>query len=121
MSTPPPANAGVLAEDGGVLPAPFKYLHPGWPVCRPHDPKVANMGHIDGAEVAKHDNKKSCWIVLDSNVYDVTNFISDHPGGAPIILRNAGTVCTGIIRSERVLIVFRTQRRSSRSITHWTT
>jgi L-lactate dehydrogenase (cytochrome) len=50
------------------------------------------MGNIDGAEVAKHSNKKSCWIVLDSKAYDVTAFLGEHPGGAPIILRNAGTV-----------------------------
>lgn len=50
------------------------------------------MGHIDGAEVAKHTKKTDCWIVLDSHVYDVTNFLSEHPGGAPIILKNAGTV-----------------------------
>lgn len=60
------------------------------------------MGKIDGAEVAKHNSKKSCWIVLDSKAYDVTNFLSEHPGGAPIILRNAGTVsvrtwCKGLI------------------------
>ncbi|OAL04077.1 hypothetical protein IQ06DRAFT_375085 [Phaeosphaeriaceae sp. SRC1lsM3a] len=52
------------------------------------------MGHIDGAEVAKHNSKKSCWIVLDSKAYDVTSFVSDHPGGAPIILRNAGSDAT---------------------------
>jgi hypothetical protein len=50
------------------------------------------MGNIDGAEVAKHNSKKSCWIVLDSKAYDVTSFLGEHPGGAPIILRNAGTV-----------------------------
>jgi L-lactate dehydrogenase (cytochrome) len=50
------------------------------------------MVHIDGAEVAKHNKKNSCWIVLDSHVYDVTSFLPEHPGGAPIILKNAGTV-----------------------------
>lgn len=50
------------------------------------------MSAIDGAEVAKHSSKKSCWIVLDSKVYDVTNFYNDHPGGVAIILKNAGTV-----------------------------
>ena len=30
--------------------------------------------------------------VLDSKVYDVTSFLSSHPGGAAIILRQAGTV-----------------------------
>jgi L-lactate dehydrogenase (cytochrome) len=50
------------------------------------------MTALDGAEVAKHNNKKSCWIVLDSKVYDVTTFLSEHPGGATIILQQAGTV-----------------------------
>jgi L-lactate dehydrogenase (cytochrome) len=58
------------------------------------------MGHIDGAEVAKHTTKKDCWIVLDSHVYDVTHFLSEHPGGAPIILKNAGTV--SMLGTERV-------------------
>ncbi|KAH8724943.1 mitochondrial cytochrome-like protein b2 [Phaeosphaeriaceae sp. PMI808] len=52
------------------------------------------MGYINGAEIAKHNNKKSCWIVLGSNAYDVTKFFIDHPGGAPIILRYAGTDAT---------------------------
>lgn len=45
---------------------------------------------IDGAEVAKHSKKGSCWIVLDSNVYDVTSFLGSHPGGAAILLKQGG-------------------------------
>ncbi|KAH6302835.1 hypothetical protein HBI39_115350 [Parastagonospora nodorum] len=52
------------------------------------------MGHIDGAEIAKHSTKKSCWIVLDSKAYDVTNFVPEHPGGAVILLQHAGTDAT---------------------------
>ncbi|KAJ4301817.1 hypothetical protein N0V90_003912 [Kalmusia sp. IMI 367209] len=52
------------------------------------------MAAVDGAEVVKHNNKKSCWIVLDSKVYDVTNFLPKHPGGAAIILKQAGTDAT---------------------------
>lgn len=57
------------------------------------------MKHINGAEVAKHTKKNDCWIVLDSHVYDVTSFLSEHPGGASIILKNAGTV--SIARNAR--------------------
>lgn len=52
------------------------------------------MSQIDGAEVAKHNSKTNCWIVLDSKAYDVTSFLSEHPGGAPIILKNAGSAST---------------------------
>ena len=53
------------------------------------------MAGLDGAEVAKHNSKKSCWIVIDSKVYDVTGFLSAHPGGATVLLKQAGTVGIG--------------------------
>ncbi|KAH9882047.1 hypothetical protein J1614_001218 [Plenodomus biglobosus] len=52
------------------------------------------MAYVDGAEVAKHADKNSCWIVVETKAYDVTKFLSKHPGGAAIILRNAGTDAT---------------------------
>jgi L-lactate dehydrogenase (cytochrome) len=61
---------------------------------------------LDGAEVAKHDNKKSCWIVLDSKVYDVTDFLTQHPGGAAVLLKQGGTVRTSsslLVRCDCVL------------------
>lgn len=37
------------------------------------------------AEVAKHSNGQSCWLILDNKVYDVTTFIAKHPGGDAIL------------------------------------
>jgi cytochrome b involved in lipid metabolism len=61
------------------------------------------MAPLDGAEVARHDNKKSCWIVLDSKVYDVTGFLSQHPGGAAVLLRQGGTVSNFPFKFDEVL------------------
>ena len=41
-------------------------------------------------EVAKHNSRESCWVVIGGQVYDVTNFIDDHPGGAKSILQYGG-------------------------------
>jgi L-lactate dehydrogenase (cytochrome) len=57
---------------------------------------TSKMKAIHGAEVAKHNSKKTCWILLDSKVYDVTSFLSKHPGGAAIILKQAGSVCSDV-------------------------
>lgn len=44
------------------------------------------------AEVSKHSTAKSCWVVIDSKVYDVTSYLTQHPGGAAILLGQGGKV-----------------------------
>jgi cytochrome b involved in lipid metabolism len=34
---------------------------------------------ISKEELAKHDNKDSCWKAIHGKVYDVTDYIPDHP------------------------------------------
>ncbi|KOC18453.1 putative oxidoreductase [Aspergillus flavus AF70] len=46
------------------------------------------------AEVAHHNKESSCWVVLYGKVYDVTHFLSSHPGGAQAILRVSGRDAT---------------------------
>lgn len=52
------------------------------------------MGFIHGAEIAKRRTKESCWLVLYDKVYDVTDFLDSHPGGAKVLLRSAGQDAT---------------------------
>ncbi|KAG6358596.1 hypothetical protein INS49_012114 [Diaporthe citri] len=43
------------------------------------------------ADVAKHkDESNGMWIIVDSGVYDITNFLDEHPGGPKILKRMAG-------------------------------
>ena len=41
-------------------------------------------------DVASHCTSESCWISYRGKVYDVTQFLSDHPGGDDLILNFAG-------------------------------
>lgn len=52
------------------------------------------------AEVESHDSKSSCYVLLGKNVYDVTDFIDDHPGGAGLILDYAGKDVVDILKDE---------------------
>ncbi|KAF8345367.1 oxidoreductase [Amanita rubescens] len=40
-------------------------------------------------DVQKHNSESSCWITRGGNVYDVTGFLNDHPGGEDYILQYA--------------------------------
>lgn len=44
--------------------------------------------------VQQHRSKESCWVILYGNVWDVTNFLPEHPGGSSIILKLAGKDAT---------------------------
>ena len=37
-------------------------------------------------DVAQHSSKEDCWVIFDNVVYDVTDFIADHPGGEDLIM-----------------------------------
>lgn len=45
---------------------------------------------LPSTEVAAHNSAKSCYITVGTKVYDVTEFVEDHPGGGGLILDYAG-------------------------------
>merc|ERR1719271_840888 len=45
-------------------------------------------------DVASHNNKADCWVVLHGRVLDVTDFLKDHPGGELAIITFAGKDAT---------------------------
>ncbi|XP_030383178.1 cytochrome b5 [Scaptodrosophila lebanonensis] len=45
-------------------------------------------------QVAHHDSYDDCWIVIYDRVYDVTQFLHDHPGGEDVIMDHAGRDAT---------------------------
>ncbi|KAI6046349.1 glyoxylate dehydrogenase [Pisolithus marmoratus] len=52
------------------------------------------MSLISAQTVAKHASPESCWIIVHGYVYDVTEFLPEHPGGSKIILKYAGKDAT---------------------------
>ncbi|KAG8944970.1 Cytochrome b2, mitochondrial precursor [Tulasnella sp. 424] len=50
-------------------------------------------------EVSKHNKKDDLWVVIRGEVYNLTDFIAIHPGGAKVILQHAGKDTTKIFES----------------------
>jgi cytochrome b involved in lipid metabolism len=41
-------------------------------------------------DVALHGTLGNCWMILNSDVYNMTGFMSVHPGGASTLLSSCG-------------------------------
>lgn len=41
-------------------------------------------------EISKHNTDKDCWVIIRDQVYDVSGFLQDHPGGVDSIMAYAG-------------------------------
>ncbi|KAH6668271.1 acyl-CoA dehydrogenase/oxidase [Halenospora varia] len=49
---------------------------------------------LNRAEVARNNSAESLWFIIDSKVYDATDFVDAHPGGAAALLQVAGSDAT---------------------------
>ncbi|PIN99687.1 hypothetical protein COT72_05425 [archaeon CG10_big_fil_rev_8_21_14_0_10_43_11] len=57
------------------------------------------VGEYSANEVAVHNSVQDCWMIINQNVYDVTAYVSAHPGG-PTILDGCGIDATELFETR---------------------
>ena len=55
---------------------------------------------ITSAELSKHNKSSDCWVAIRGNVYDVTSYLDEHPGGADLILNYCGKDATSAFNNK---------------------
>ncbi len=55
---------------------------------------------IPTRDVASHNSEESCYVTVGAQVYDVTSFLPDHPGGGDLILKYGGKDVSEIMGDE---------------------
>lgn len=57
---------------------------------------MSNLPTYTVDEVAERNFKggKECWLIYKNNVYNVTDYLDDHPGGPDLVTDWAGKDCT---------------------------
>jgi cytochrome b involved in lipid metabolism len=51
-------------------------------------------------QVSMNASEESCWSVVDGSVYDLTEWINQHPGGASRIIQLCGTDGTSLFQGQ---------------------
>ncbi|CAI6342399.1 unnamed protein product [Periconia digitata] len=57
---------------------------------------MATSSSLSLEDVKTHNSPDSCWVVISNQVWNVTDFLPSHPGGAEAILKYAGRDATQI-------------------------
>jgi len=55
---------------------------------------VPSSTKLTMSEIKKHTKDGDCWVVIRGKVYDVSNFLNDHPGGKKTLLMGSGKDAT---------------------------
>jgi cytochrome b involved in lipid metabolism len=56
-------------------------------------PKVSNQAGtiiLTNSEIKTHNLKSDCWSIVNANVYNLTSYVQNHPGGASVIANICG-------------------------------
>lgn len=94
----PDLDAEAPDDEAVVTPAPTPSPTPA-PTPTPPAPSPKPSGYTM-AEVRTHASATSCWTAIAGNVYDLTSWIAQHPGGKNAILRLCGTDGTAAFNKE---------------------
>jgi len=52
--------------------------------------QTSMSGQYTVSDVSKHGTRQDCWMIVSGRVYDMTNYLSAHPGGARTITPYCG-------------------------------
>lgn len=91
-------------SDGEVRPSPMDYFRvslekensdiQNGPNQSTMKEETSRLKLISMEQVSWHDRQDDCWIIICDYVYDCTEFIKKHPGGADVLLEYAGRDAT---------------------------
>ncbi len=61
---------------------------------------IQGSARLTNEEVAKHNSKEDCWTIVSGNVYDISDYISQHPGGN-VIVQSCGNDGTALFEKRK--------------------
>ncbi len=95
VATPTPSSTPTVV----ITPTPTPTVT-ATPTPTPTPTPTRTIAGYTMAQVKVNNSAKSCWTVIDGFVYNLTSWISSHPGGAGAILFLCGTDGTNAFKAQ---------------------
>lgn len=70
------------------------------PLTPPSSSPSQSSGTYTMTDIATHNTESSCWAAVNSSVYDLTTWVSRHPGGSRAIVGLCGTNATSKFEAQ---------------------
>ena len=61
--------------------------------------QTPNLSSYTVTDIAGHNNPNDCWLIISNKVYNATNYLNIHPGGAQMIIPYCGMDATAAFYS----------------------
>ncbi len=88
--SPTPSETKSSVETNAPKPTPTSKPEESSPSLSPNE----KPSGYTAQEVATKNSRTACWVIVSGGVYDLTDWISRHPGGSSAILGLCGTDAT---------------------------
>lgn len=98
-SSPNPTTVAPSPPDGSAPASAPTASAPTAPVS-PDPPTASPPAGIAVVELAAHATEADCWLAVDGQVYDVSAYLNDHPGGSRTIIPWCGHEATTAFATE---------------------
>ena len=93
-STPAPTSTSAPAPTEAATPSSSSKESASSSAPAPASAPASKDKEYTAADVAAHNKKDDCWVIVNGEVLDVTSFLPEHPGGEKAILLYAGRDAT---------------------------
>jgi cytochrome b involved in lipid metabolism len=87
-ATPTPAQSATVKPSASATPSPSQSATQSPSPSKSATPSasmISGLTKLTLEEVKKHDSGTSCWSIVYGNVFDLTKWITKHPGGPAVI------------------------------------
>ena len=87
-ATPTQSQSATPKASGSATPTPSESATQSQSPSKSATPSasvISGLTKLTLEEVKKHDSGTSCWSIVFGNVFDLTKWITKHPGGAGVI------------------------------------